>query len=108
MSDRDRRAFIKEINEIASKGLRCLALAEIPNSGKLSNITVENKQDLLSDITKFNEFEQGASLIGMVAIRDPPRQEVKPAIKDCTTAGVRVIMITGDSKETAMSIAKEL
>ena len=57
MSDRDRRAFIKEINDIASKGLRCLALAEIPNSGKLSNITVENKQDLLSDITKFNEFE---------------------------------------------------
>lgn len=36
------------------------------------------------------------------------RAEVKPAIKDCNTAGIRVIMITGDSKETAVSVAKEL
>jgi len=40
--------------------------------------------------------------------RDPPRDEVKGAIEDCKTAGIRVIMITGDSKETAVSIAKEL
>jgi P-type E1-E2 ATPase len=36
------------------------------------------------------------------------RQECKPAIKACRTAGIRVIMITGDSKETAQAIAKEL
>jgi Ca2+-transporting ATPase len=43
-----------------------------------------------------------------VCIRDPPRDEVKTAIEACKTAGIRVIMITGDSKETAVAIAKEL
>lgn len=46
--------------------------------------------------------------MGVVCIRDPPRPEVKAAIEDCKTAGIRVIMITGDSKETAVAIAKEL
>ena len=63
---------------------------------------------MLGDISKYDEYEQNATLVGIVAIKDPVRDEVKPAIKDCYTAGVRVIMITGDSKETAMSIAKEL
>lgn len=44
----------------------------------------------------------------MVCIKDPVRNEVKAAIKDCKTAGIRVIMITGDSKETAVAIAKEV
>lgn len=44
----------------------------------------------------------------MVCIKDPVRGEVKAAIEDCKTAGIRVIMITGDSKETAVAIAKEL
>ena len=44
MSDQDRRAFTKSINDFASKGLRVLAIAEIPNAGSLSQITKENKQ----------------------------------------------------------------
>lgn len=43
-----------------------------------------------------------------MCIRDPPRDEVRQAIDECKTAGIRVIMITGDSKETAVAIAKEL
>jgi len=46
--------------------------------------------------------------VGIVCIKDPVRPEVKPAIADCKTAGIRVIMITGDSKETATAIAQEL
>lgn len=46
--------------------------------------------------------------MGVVCIRDPPRPEVRPALEACKTAGVRVIMITGDAKETATAIAKEL
>lgn len=46
--------------------------------------------------------------MGVVCIKDPVRAEIKPAIKDCKTAGIRVIMITGDSKETAVAIAKEI
>ena len=43
-----------------------------------------------------------------MCIKDPVRDEVKGAIQDCKTAGINVIMITGDSKETAISIAKGL
>lgn len=43
-----------------------------------------------------------------MCIKDPVREEVKPAIDQCKIAGIRVIMITGDSKETATAIAKEL
>lgn len=46
--------------------------------------------------------------MGIVCIKDPVREEVKQAIADCKTAGIRVIMITGDSKETAVAIAKEI
>lgn len=46
--------------------------------------------------------------MGYVCIKDPVRPEVGGAIKQCKTAGVNVIMITGDSKETAVAIAKEL
>jgi len=50
----------------------------------------------------------GGTFLGIVCIKDPVRKEVKSAIEDCKTAGIRVIMITGDSKETAIAIAKEL
>jgi P-type E1-E2 ATPase len=47
-------------------------------------------------------------LIGVVAVRDPPRKEVSASIKKCREAGISVIMITGDIKETAECIAKEI
>ena len=62
----------------------------------------------MSDIKKYHEYEVGGTFLGFVCIKDPVRKEVKPAIQDCKTAGIRVIMITGDSKETAVAIAKEL
>ena len=62
----------------------------------------------MSDISKYDAYEQGATFVGVVCIKDPVRPEVKPGIEACKTAGIRVIMITGDSRETAMAIAKEL
>ena len=53
------------------------------------------------------EFEQGATLIGIIAIRDKIRKEVPSAIKEVTGAGVGVVMITGDNKDTAEAIARE-
>ncbi len=67
-----------------------------------------NREQKLGDINKYGDLEVGGTFLGFVCIRDPPRDEVRQAIDDCKTAGIRVIMITGDSKETAVSIAKEL
>jgi Ca2+-transporting ATPase len=74
----------------------------------LKDLTEANATDKLSDITKYGEQEVGGTFLGVIAIRDPPREEVADAIEACKTAGIRVIMITGDSKETAVAIAKEL
>ena len=46
--------------------------------------------------------------VGMMAMQDPPRPEVLPAVKDCHRAGIRIIMITGDYGITALSIAREV
>jgi len=108
MTEADRLNLEKHIAGFSSEGLRCLAIAEIPGAGALSGLNESNKASLLKDINKYNEYEQGATFLGLVCIKDPVRAEVKQSIQDCYTAGIRVIMITGDSKETATAVAKEL
>ena len=46
--------------------------------------------------------------IGIVGIKDPARPEVAQSIQSCTDAGIRVIMITGDAKDTALAIARDV
>ncbi len=50
---------------------------------------------------KYEELEKETILLGIVGIKDPARPEVKLAIEKCKKAGIAVIMITGDIKETA-------
>ena len=57
---------------------------------------------------KYAGLECDPVLVGVVALRDPPRPEVRFSIEKCKDAGISVIMITGDIKETAESIAKEI
>ena len=80
----------------------------IYDGGKLAEVNEGNISEKLTDINKYGEYEEGGTFLGFVCIKDPVRHEVKHAIKECKTAGIRVIMITGDSKETAIAIAKEL
>lgn len=54
------------------------------------------------------EMEKDLTVIGIVGMIDPPRLEVKDSIKEAKLAGIRPIMITGDHKNTAVAIAKEL
>lgn len=54
------------------------------------------------------DIEKDLILIGMIGMIDPPRLEVKDSIKICEKAGIKTIMITGDHKNTAFAIAKEL
>ncbi|TYC57112.1 HAD-IC family P-type ATPase [Marinobacter sp. BW6] len=83
------------ITEMASDGLRVLALARKPSERGISELAIE-------------DLEQGAELLGLVGLLDPPRQEAIRAIADCHDAGIRVKMITGDHAVTAGAIARKL
>lgn len=81
--------------ELTSKGLRVIGLA-------FKNIYEAGKQQLSPDDIKDMVFA------GLVAFRDPLRPEVKQAIQQCRNAGIKPVMITGDHKLTAATIANEL
>ncbi|MFE7376987.1 cation-translocating P-type ATPase [Bacillus cereus] len=55
-----------------------------------------------------NHLEENLIFIGLAGMIDPPRTEVKDSITECKKAGIRTVMITGDHKDTAFAIAKEL
>ena len=94
--------------KVASQGFRVLGIAIGLDGGNMKDITRQNASEKLSDTSKYQHFEGNLAFLGYVCIKDPVRPEVKKAIQDCKTAGINVIMITGDSKETAVAIAQEL
>jgi len=85
----------EQIEQLASQGERVLALAT-----KLLPI---HQNDLT-----FTDVESDLTLIGLVGLIDPPREEAIKAIQTCHQAGIRVVMITGDHAVTARAIAKQL
>ena len=87
---------IKNANKsMASKALRVLALAVKDVDSLPVNPTPE-------------DTEKGLTFVGLVGMIDPPRQEAKEAVRVCKEAGIRAVMITGDHRDTAAAIAKEL
>lgn len=92
----DKERIIKQNEALAKDGYRVIALA----AGPLSKFETKKDYDK-SDIEKL-DFK------GLVAFIDPIRTDAKNAIKECTKAGINVIMITGDHPLTAFSIAKDL
>merc|ERR1719244_1104134 len=81
--------------------LRCLALATCDSPSDPKNWDLDNA-------AKFAQYEVNLTFVGVVGMLDPPRMEVAPAIKLCTKAGIRVIMITGDNKNTAEAICRRI
>lgn len=88
------RKLISEINHrFAAQALRVLAVAY---------------KKMLPETDLHPAMEQNLTFVGLIAMMDSPRSEAKAAIETCKKAGIRPVMITGDHKETAAAIAKEL
>merc|ERR1712012_1415067 len=81
--------------------LRCLCLATADSPMNPSEMNLEES-------SKFAKYEVNLTFVGVVGMLDPPRMEVAPAIVLCKQAGIRVIMITGDNKNTAEAICKRI
>ncbi len=95
LTELQRTDFLGTIDEYAKRGLRLIAAAD----RKLDSIPrPENRRAVESELT----------FLGVMALFDPPRPEVSEAIASCHTAGIRVIMITGDHRLTAGEIARQV
>ena len=88
ITESDVKKILAENQEMTKRALRTLAFA------------YKDKN--------YNDLESELIFIGFVGMEDPPREEVKDTISLCRRAGINVKMITGDNKETAIAIAKEI
>jgi Ca2+-transporting ATPase len=96
-----------EIKEIDDTFIKVVELANSGMARKALRVLGFAYKDL-NEYTDIKNEENGLIFTGLVGIIDPPREEVKEAIKVCHKAGIRVVMITGDHKTTASAIGKEL
>jgi P-type Ca2+ transporter type 2C len=89
LSDEQRADLLSKSEELAGSGLRVLGLAD-----KRVRLEEPPYQDL--------------TFLGLVGLSDPPRSEVKDALKACREAGIRVVMVTGDQAATALAVGRKI
>ena len=94
MTAADKRNLTRLGDSCSEKGLRVLAFAYRPLEGDTGPVNVRLERELV--------------FLGMAAMMDPPRPEARAAVTDARRAGIRPVMITGDHKVTAMSIAEDI
>ncbi|MVU78372.1 HAD-IC family P-type ATPase [Nocardia sp. ET3-3] len=96
LTDARRRELDQLVDGLARRGLRVLAVAERElRAGE-------------RDPARAEQAERGLTLLGVVAMVDPPRPEVAEAVAACHTAGIRIIVITGDHGLTAAAVAAQV
>jgi Na+-exporting ATPase len=98
---------LAQMSSLASQGQRVLAVAYKEWDGVFSEHEDPKEINDVDDPLRL-KVESGLTLLGLAGIYDPPRRETTPAIAECSTAGIKVHMLTGDHPETATAIAKEV
>jgi Ca2+-transporting ATPase len=135
-SERKRMSMARQTHEgpvLFIKGAADIILAHSESillNGKIESLTIERKKHIV-DANAYlasqafrvlavgyrpmpqkakidHSLEDKLILVGLIAMMDPPRPEVKKSIETCENAGITTVMITGDHKETAIAVAKEL
>ena len=94
--------LMKEVVEYGNRGLRVIALASIEDVSKNPLATSAKSTE------EYAQLEQNMTFLGLVGMLDPPRPEVPGSVKQCKDAGIRVIVITGDNRNTAESICRQI
>lgn len=98
----------KKVIELTKKKREELKKLEVTESNKAYRLLAFAYKDI-SEYDRINEsLENNLIFVGMTAMIDPPRPDVKEAIKSCKEAHIKPVMITGDSLSTAKSIAREI
>lgn len=102
LTDAIRKSIDDQLNRFATtKALRLLSFAF-----KVVPQNIENLQ--LSDPSRFVEVEECLTFVGTCGMLDPPREEITAAVAQCRKSGVKILVITGDRKETAVSVCQKI
>ena len=99
IEDEKKEKILETIQGMAKQGLRVLALAYRED--------LDFSVDTLCDFER-EDVEKEVHLVGLVGLRDPPKQETPGAVEECRGAGIVVRMLTGDHPDTAAAIAAEI
>jgi len=105
MTDEYKQRILDQMDVFARQGQRVLAIASRKWDGMYAE-TSGNDSKVEEELRA--RVEQDLTLLGLAGIYDPPRKETTPAIAECSSAGIRVHMLTGDHPATAEAIAKEV
>ncbi|KAL4570983.1 hypothetical protein LXL04_017732 [Taraxacum kok-saghyz] len=112
--DLDQRAksvILDSLNEMSTSALRVLGFAYKSDPSEFATYDGDEEHPahaLLLNPSNYPKIESNLTFAGLAGLRDPPRKEVRQAIEDCREAGIQVMVITGDNKNTAEAICREI